>query len=175
MSSIMRPCSSAAQNLSVLCHLHIIPLHRLRLADSLQDMQKHNMKRSIQPTWTPPPNKRSRPSAIAPTTISLSAPEVFPHFTKGLVSIILDPADPDYYYQFHRAVLERSSAWFLDQMNAVLPREKGIAPQKIGQAMRFSFVLEKRDVVSPEEMEGWVLVRKVSHEQCQPGKMELSS
>ena len=119
------------------------------------------MKRSNPPMSSKPATKRSRLSSITSTTTGVPAPEVFPHFAKGLVNIILDLNDTEYHYQFHRAVLERCSGWFLDNMRAMLPGDEDDSQIK-GQAAKFKFVLEKRDEDGPEQMEGWVLVRKVS-------------
>ncbi|KAH0537374.1 hypothetical protein FGG08_005816 [Glutinoglossum americanum] len=94
------------------------------------------MKRSGDPVDSFPTGKKTRSRKI----------DEFPVFSKGTVEIKLSE-DPAYQYQLHRAVLDRSSIWFLESIGQPFV-ESGPTP-KSGRILYRYILLALKDTDEP--------------------------
>lgn len=99
------------------------------------------------------PGKRKRTT----DETSSKAANGFPRWTKGTVWIHLSE-DPRHQYQLHKAVLERTSTWFLEELRKNIDHSAKIPVEAPSEGVKFQFVLEQ--VGDDGEL---VLVRTVSH------------
>jgi len=97
------------------------------------------------------PSKHSRTSHEPAS----SAENGFPRWSKGTVWVHLSD-DPRYQYQLHKAVLERTSTWFSEELRKKIDDSATVVVDAPRQGVKYLFVLE-RDA----DGGGLVLVRKV--------------
>ncbi len=106
------------------------------------------------------PGKRTRATNDTDATVA----DGFPRWMKGTVWIHLSD-DPKYQYQLHKAVLERTSTWFLEELRKNIDESSKVAVEAPKEGVKFRFVLEH--VGNGGEP---TLVRKVSYK-MQPGSL----
>ena len=99
-----------------------------------------------------PPNKNKRINHEPAS----SAENRFPRWLKGTVWIQLTD-NPRYQYQLHKAVLERTSTWFGEELRKKIDESGTVAVEAPSQGVKYMFILE-------DGINGGlpVLVRKVS-------------
>ncbi|KAI9878391.1 MAG: hypothetical protein M1830_001021 [Pleopsidium flavum] len=83
------------------------------------------------------PGKRTRTSNDTHTNVV----DGFPRWMKGTVWIHISD-NPKYQYQLHKAVLERTSTWFLEELRKNIDESGKVAVEAPKEGVKFNFVLE---------------------------------